>query len=117
VVPMDVYKQYDEKRMDLVGELNQLIKDSMIDNESFRLLRRMDDKDAKLLMHLRNAGMQHRDWFYKDENRGMLEILKRCKARSLVIPVVKPGTNQYYYDLTDFGVEVLKLYETKDNHH
>jgi hypothetical protein len=111
-VPLDVYKEYDEKRLDLVDELNQLIRDSMIDNESTKLIRRMDDKDAKLLKLLQDKGMVAKDWFHKEENKGMLETLKKCKARSLVIPVVKPGTsNSYYYDVTDFGLGVLKLYE------
>ena len=113
MVPLDVYKQYDENRMSLVEELNQLIEDAMVDGESFRLLKRLDQTDLALLAKLRDDGMIHRDWFKKPENKKFGEILQRCKARSLIVPIVKPGTEQYYYDATDFGLEVLKISEQK----
>jgi hypothetical protein len=112
-VPISIYKKYDENRMALVDEMDQLIEDAMVDSESYRLLKRLDKLDIELLTKLRDDGMIHKDWFKKKENQKFGEILKRCKARSLIIPLVKPGTEQYYYDATDFGLEVLKISEQR----
>jgi len=38
-----------------------------------------------------------------------LEAMSRCKARGLVVPRRK-GKAYYVYDVTDFGLEVLKAY-------
>lgn len=106
-VPMDVYKQYDEKRLQLVQDLNQLIKDAMVDDEAFKLLRRLERKDFELLGKLKDAPVLR--VHITDEGFG--EVAKRCKARGLVIPTRKPGITSYYYDITDLGLEVHKLHE------
>lgn len=107
LVPMDVYKEYDEHRLSLVAQLNQLIKDAMVDSESFRLLRRMSDKDIELLKILKNGPVT---WDFVSE-RGFNEVVNQCKARSLVIPIKKIGVTTRYYDITDFGLEILRLKE------
>ena len=105
-IPMDVYKQYDEQRMELVDLLNQLIEDKMVENEAARVINRMEDADKDLLSLIQSKGTLHKCYFDNEENAKLREVLKRCKARSLVIPI-RRGT-QYVYDLTDFGFEVLQ---------
>jgi len=102
--PMDVYKQYDEQRLSLVDELNQLIRDAMIDSEAVKLIRRLEPIDIEFLELIQAKGMIHSSWF-TGENEKYKEVLKRCKARSLVTPV-KTHT-RYKYDLTDFGFDIL----------
>jgi site-specific DNA-adenine methylase len=112
-VPLDVYKQYDEQRLNLVDELNQLIKDCMVENEAARVIARMEDADKDLLSLIQSKGTLHKCYFEVEEHAKLREVLKRCKARSLVIPV-KRGT-QYVYDLTDFGFEVLQTIQKMGN--
>jgi len=111
-VPIDVYREYDEHRLRLVEQLNQLIKDAMIDGESYRLLKRLDDKDITFLRDLERRGMV--TWDYVDNNQ-YNEIAKKCTARSLIIPAKKEGVSTRYYDLTDFGIEILRLIKAKEN--
>lgn len=110
-VPLDVYKQYDEHRLLLVHQLNQLIKDAMIDGESYRLLKRLDEKDIDFLQVMKEKGVV--SWGFVNDN-GYNEIAKRCSARSLIVPMKKQGVTTRYYDLTDFGIEILRLIEAKD---
>jgi len=112
LVPMDIYKEYDEHRMRLVDQLNQLIKDAMIDGEATRLLRKLNDKDIEFLYKLREKGMV--TWDYVDSKKWN-DIAKRCTARSLIIPTKKSGMTTQYYDLTDYGVEILRLLDAKDS--
>ena len=111
LTPMDVYKQYDEHRLVLVDHLNQLIKDAMVDSEAYRMLRRLDDKDITFLSDLREKGMVTRDYV---TSKKWNDIAKRCSARSLIIPTKKVGKTTQYYDLTDFGIEILRLVEAKE---
>lgn len=110
-VPMDVYKEYDEHRLSLVDELNQLIEDAMINGESVRLLKRMDNKDIELLRRFKTEGLISWDSLSKDN---LSKIVSRCKARSLIIPVKKPDKTTHYFDITDFGLEILNLAETRE---
>lgn len=110
--PLDVYKEYDEHRIKLVDHLNQLIKDAMIDGESYRLLKRLDENDLKFLRDMRSKNAPV-TWDYVERNK-MNEVAKRCTARSLIIPVKKPNASTRYYDLTDFGIEILRLADVKE---
>ena len=105
-IPMDVYKEYDEHRLELVDLLNQLIKDRMIESDGARIISRLDDKDRFLLHKISEAGRLPYTWFLEKENVAFRQVVKKAKARSLVIPI-KKGKNTYYYDLTDFGQEVV----------
>lgn len=114
-VPLDVYKQYDEMRMGLVDDLIQQIEDSQIENEGTRIFQLLTDKDMELIeiLYTTGRGRIHSDWFDKAENHHYKEVLKRCKARGIVVPFKKPGTVSYYYDLTDFGINMLTLIQAK----
>lgn len=112
LVPMDVYKEYDEHRLRLVEQLNQLIKDAMIDGESHRLLKRLDDKDIEFMNVLKQKGLV--TWDFVNENN-YSEVAKRCASRSLIVPTKKTNKTTRYYDLTDFGFEILKLIDAKES--
>jgi hypothetical protein len=110
--PIDVYKEYDEMRTGLVDELFQQIDDAQIENEGLKVFRRLNEEDVHLLEIMNAKGELPKDWFYLPENEKYKEVLKRCKARNMVVPVRK-GTN-YWYDLTDFGYNMLNLIQLKE---
>jgi hypothetical protein len=109
--PMDVYKEYDEMRLSLVDELFQLIDDAMIENEGLKVFRRLTRQDVEFIELLHQKGQLQREWFYKPENEKWKEVLKRCKARSIVVPIRKESS--YWYDLTDFGYNLLTLIQAQ----
>jgi hypothetical protein len=109
--PTDVYKQYDQMRQALVDELFTLISDSMVENEALKTIRRMQPLDVELLETVATKGMLEHRWFNDPENEKFKEVLTRCKARSLIVPVRK-GTN-YWYDITDFGLNILSTIQTQ----
>jgi hypothetical protein len=110
-VPKDVYKEYDEMRTGLVDELFQQIDDAQIEDEGSKVFKRLTDEDVHLLEILASKGQLPKDWFYKPENEKYKETLKRCKARNMIVPV-RRETN-YWYDLTDFGYNMLTLIQQK----
>lgn len=110
-VPIGVYRQYDEHRIRLVEQLNQLIKDAMVDGESYRLLKRLDDKDIGFLRLVQEKPVTWKSVSERDLN----DVAKRCVARSLAIPTKKHGKTTHYYDITDFGIEILRLVDAKEN--
>ena len=110
-VPVDVYKEYDDMRLSLVDELFQQIDDAQIENEGLKVFRRLNSEDVDLIETIQQKGALPRDWFNKDENCQWKEVLKRCKARGIVVPV-RRGT-AYWYDLTDFGYNMLTLIQVK----
>ena len=109
--PQDVYKEYDEMRLGLVDELFQLIDDSMVENEGLKVLRRLTDADIEFIELLQTKGALQKHWFDKPETEKWKEVLKRCKARSIVVPIRRESS--YWYDLTDFGYNLYNLIQTK----
>jgi hypothetical protein len=109
LVPMDVYKEYDENRLALVEELKQMMKDCMVDNDSARIIKRMDPINVEFLDLVQLKGTLDKNWLHT-KHPELLEQLKKAKAWSLVIPTKKFGTaSAYCYDLTDLGFETLKI--------
>ena len=107
-VPMDVYKEYDEHRLALVEELKQQMKDAMVDNDSARIIKRLDPIDIEFLDLIQLKGPIEYPFITKHPE--LNNVLTKAKARSIVIPVKRPGTQHCYcYDLTDLGFEVIKL--------
>lgn len=106
-IPNDVYKDYNLLRESLVDELFQLIDDAMIENEGLRIFRRLNSEDTELIEIIANKGLVNQDWLHKPENEKFVEVMKRCKARSIVVPVKKGSV--YYYDLTEFGYNVYQI--------
>lgn len=109
--PLSVYKEYDEMRLSLVDELFQQIDDAQIENEGLKTFRRLNSDDIDLIEIFQDKGELPYDWFLLPENEKYREVLKRCKARGLVVPIRK-GT-AYWYDLTDFGFNMLSLVQAK----
>ena len=108
LVPMDVYKEYDENRLLLVEELKQQMKDCMVENDSARIIKRLDTVDVDFLDLINLKGTLDKNWLVKHPD--LTDVLKKAKSRSLVIPVKKIGTvSAYCYDLTDLGFETLKI--------
>jgi hypothetical protein len=106
---MDVYKEYDENRLALVEELKQMMKDCMVDNDSARIIKRLEPIDIEFLDLMNLQGTLDKNWL-QIKHPELKEILKKAKARSLAIPVKKFGTEAAYcYDLTDLGFETLKI--------
>ncbi len=110
-IPMDVYKQYDEMRLSLVDDLIQQIDDSQIENEGLKTFRRLTTDDVQLIEMLAQRGSIPWAWFADAHNEKWKEVVKRCKARGIVVPV--PHGTAYWYDLTDFGYNMLGLIQAK----
>lgn len=109
-VPIDVYKQYDEMRMSLVDEVEQRIKDAMVDSQLESTLKRLQSDDVELIKLLRERGPLSYDFLRETCREKYNNAVVRCKARSLVIAKREVG-HHYTYDLTDLGLEVLKALE------
>lgn len=109
--PKDVYKEYDEMRLALVDELFQQIDDAQIENEGLKVFRRLTSLDVDFIEIVQNEGQVSYDWFKEPEHEKYKEVLKRCKARGIVVPV-RHGS-AYWYDLTDFGFNMLTLIQAK----
>ena len=98
-------------RLALVDELFQQIDDAQIENEGLKTFRRLTDLDVSLIEIIQQKGQLPYDWLKEPQNEKYKEVLKRCKARGIVVPV-RHGAN-YWYDLTDFGYNMLTLIQTK----
>lgn len=109
-VPTDVYKQYDEMRMSLVDELEQQIKDTMADTLTVSTIKRLAPSDIELMEVIQQKGMISRPFLAETMGGKYHDALIRCKARSLIVPVRKQTA--YWYDLTDFGLQVLDTLQT-----
>jgi hypothetical protein len=110
-VPSSVYRDYDEMRKSLVDELFQIIDDAMIENEGLRIFKRLNQDDVDFIELLYAKGRVSNDWINSPVNYKYKEVLKRCKARSIVVPIRKGTT--YWYDLTDFGFNLHQLIQAK----
>jgi 6-phosphogluconate dehydrogenase len=81
----------------------------MIENEGLRILRRLTDEDVEFIELLQDKGQVSSMWMKANDK--WREVLKRCKARSIVVPVRK--ADNYWYDLTDFGFNLYTLIQAK----
>jgi hypothetical protein len=85
------------------------MKDCMVDNDSARVIKRLEPIDIEFLDLVNTRGTLDKNWLHV-KHPELIEILKKAKARSLAIPVKKFGTDgAYCYDLTDLGFETLKI--------
>jgi len=112
-VPDDVYKQYDEMRLSLVDEMEQRIKDSMVETQTEAILKRLQSSDLELMQLLLKHGPIDKHYKLDKLPEKYREALIRCKARNLIIPIRKGTT--YWYDVTDLGLEALKRLEKEQN--
>lgn len=110
-VPKDVYKEYDEMRLGLVDELFQQIDDAQIENEGPKIFRRFTIEDVHFLELVQSKGQISNDWINKPENYKWKEVLRRCRSRGVITPVRHGKT--YWYDITDFGYNMLDMIRQK----
>lgn len=108
--PLDVYKEYDEMRQNLVDDLFLQIDDAQIESEGTRIFKRLNQNDTAFI-EMMSDGPKPKDWFYKEENYKWREVLKRCTARNITVPIRR--NTAYWYDLTDFGYNILGLIQAK----
>ena len=113
-VPLDVFKQYDATRTSLVDEVYVSMQDAMAEDTIDRLMKRVQPIDYDLLFLIRQGGLAS----YMKVKRKLgvegTQAIIRCKARGLVTPVRRDETN-YYYDVTDLGLELLKAKTEQDD--
>jgi hypothetical protein len=84
------------------------MKDAMVDNDSARIIKRLDPVDIDFLDLIDLVGTISKGFMLARPE--LHDVLNKAKARSLVIPIKKSGTvSEYCYDLTDLGFEVLKI--------
>lgn len=112
-VPLEIYKRYDEMRMSLVDDLIQQIEDSQIENEGTRIFNRLNEKDIDLIELLHQKGSFSNDWLHLPQNEHWIEAFKRLRGRGVILPVLHGKT--YWYDLTDFGFNILQLIQAKQH--
>jgi hypothetical protein len=110
-VPADIYRRYDEQRMSLVDELNIMIKDKILENDLHRTIDRMVPIDYSVLQMITQKGpIGETDVKKADKPDEFKEALKRCRARNLLVPV-RCASSHYKYDITNLGLEILKVQE------
>lgn len=110
-VPMDIYKRYNEKREQLVNDLIQQIDDAQIENEGLRIFRRLNETDIDLIERFQSRGEISWEWFSKPENARLKESVEKLRSRGVVIP--QPHGTAYWYELTDFGYDMLTVIQLK----
>ena len=106
-VPEDVYKEYDQMRQALCDETYTLIQDAIANTNTEKTIKRLTPADIELLETINLKGAISRQWFYLPENTKLQEQLSGNKARGLIVATRKAGTQSYYYELTDFGINIL----------
>lgn len=113
-IPLDVYKQYDEMRLSLVDEVFVDVEDSMAEDTVDYALKRMKKLDFELLEELKRKGSFDYKMMKKGLGANTKDVLSRCKARGLVVPIRKSEIGYYVYDITDLGLEILEVKRKRD---
>lgn len=101
-IPMPIFKQYDELRMELADEVLQVVEDSLVDTHMGSLLKRVNALDLQLLTLIKERGPTRKSILPED----LKQCVVRCRGRGLITPQ-RIGTNYYKYDLTDLGIQLL----------
>lgn len=114
-IPMHRYRPYDELRMTLADEAIVRVEDAMSLNID-RVLERTSKHEIKLLALIYKHTQENlRDIAYTTIREHMpnhfSDAIKRCKAHQYIV-VERRGTNSYY-NITDFGVDVLKEHQNQ----
>jgi hypothetical protein len=112
-VPKDVFKQYDEMRCGLADEVLVSISDTMVATELDKILKRLLPVDVELMNLIFTKGLLHTKTVYSELGNAGKEAVVRLKARGLVVPR-RMGKDYYKYDLSDFGLNVLKVANEKE---
>jgi len=111
-VPLDVFKQYDEMRTDLVDEVLVSMQDAMVEDTLGRLMKRVEAVDYQLIGLIKQKGPIHHRIVTTTFGEKGRKALTRCKARGLITPV-RRGQAYYVYDVTDLGLDLLNAHEAE----
>jgi len=114
-VPVEKYTEYNALRENLVDELFQSMLDKAEETSLNRIVSKMTEEDFELLHYIFIARQKGdlgipRKRFYDTYKEYQPNLLK-ATTRSLVVSVRKQGTDQYYYQLTDFGIMAFNAYD------
>ena len=110
-IPMEVYRRYDSMRLNLVDELLLQIDDAQIENEGPKTFRRLTKEDVEYIELVNRKGQVSYDYLTSEEGKKYKQIAWRCKTRGITAAVTHGKT--YWYELTDFGYNMLTLIQTK----
>lgn len=109
-VPEDVFKEYDEMRLDLAKEVLFSIVDTMQEENQGYILKRIQPIDINLLYLLKRRGTADQKFLIGKEGPEVKDAIVRMKSRGLVVPI--RGKSKYYrYDLTDLGLQIVDALE------
>jgi len=101
-IPMSIFKQYDEMRMELADEVLQIVQDSLVDTHMGSLLKRVNALDLQLLTLIQAKGPVRKSLLPEDLKPSVV----RCRGRGLITPQ-RIGAHYYKYDITDLGESLL----------
>jgi len=107
-IPSDVFKQYDEMRMNLCDEVIQKLKDEIVDTHMDSLMKKVQPLDIQLLQLIEDRGPVYSLQVEKELGVEGREAITRLKSRQLVSPM-RCGMNYYKYDITDLAIQLLKV--------
>jgi hypothetical protein len=105
-IPMNIYKEYDELRMDLTDQAFVRLEDAMANDTVDQLLKILKPSDIQLIRLIDSNGPIRYDTAKDKLGEDYKLTLTRCKARSLVIPT-NLGNNNYKLDLSSIGRDIL----------
>lgn len=107
---MPVFKQYDELRQSLADEIMVAIEDTMAETEISSVKKRLLPEDLEFMRLIESNSPVS---FYIANKASDKQVLTRLKARGLIIPLKSSqDSTNYVYDLTAFGIDLLKSYQT-----
>jgi len=113
-VPFEVFKQYDEMRQSLADEALVSIMDTIVETETDIVIKRLVPVDYKFMQLILERGPLSEYILKKEFGSEGRTIVTRLKARSVIVPK-EVSKDNYSYDLTDLGLEILRTRETKEN--
>jgi hypothetical protein len=113
MVPDDVFKQYDEMRMQLAEEVLFSINETIAVEQVEQIIKRIQSIDINLLKVLLERGPSSYEVLQKEMGQDYRNAVMRMKARGIIIP--KRIDNHYYkYDITDLGLDVVKALQEEN---
>lgn len=112
-IPGDVFKQYDEMRMNLCDEVIQKLKDEIVETHMDSLMKRVQPLDVQLLQLIEMKGPVYSLQVEKEMGPQGRDVITRLKSRQLITPI-RCGVNYYKYDITDLAIQLLNVIRLKE---
>lgn len=111
-VPMEIYKEYDEMRMDLTDQAFVRLEDAMANDTLENLMKILKPSDIKLIRLIDELGPLRYETAKEQLGETYKVTVTRCKARSIVIPT-NVGNNNYKLDLSSIGRDIITRLDTQ----